>query len=840
MSTAEVLTAVQRIPRENAHQVRRARLDPHLHGVLEGATRAVAVWGAAGSGKTTLLADWARAAERHGTRAVWIHGSELGPRMEFDVLAARFPLGSENTVIFLDDAHVVPRQSRATIEQLLEAVPEHLRVVLAGRYDPSTRHTHLQALGTLVEVHDAELAFTETEARELAALHELSLPPAAADALVQRTGGWATGIALAMPWLSAHPDVTEAVRHFDGDNRAVADYLVTEIVELLPEPDRAVLMAAAVAPAVPLELAVLLSGRADAGTVLERLAGHNTLLSRSDECESFCYHPILLAFLEAETRRRDLPGAIARHETAASWFADRGDGEHALEQAVKSTSAGSLRDQLERFGAELVFTGHSEPVVDALRARPVSDSAAAAVIRLLLDSPSHQWSPVARSLLATAERSIAAEAARPEAERWAAILEVVRAFRADEPADAHEALRTLGRDGIAALRWRDVAVDLLASTAEGCCLLRLGHPAKARELLLATVESARSLGYDWLVLLAADLAVEPAISSGDWHTVQALERQLMATGPAHADVLDRPAARAQLFTALRHYERCERVDVGTLHRLAAATDADPGIVVPATTIALLSDLQTGDSPRLVLEELTEHLERWGAGFPRAVAVACLPMFQAADQLIGAHAAENIVRLTGSCLGSGSLEFAVLRFVSAPDARPHGPAEAALLDALTSGRNARRAGTVIAGWIASARFAESTAREVEADARIRHALVLAHDLQVERPFLYFDGAGARMLAARAGRLGRLDGPARQITDRTTRIRCDEPAHPVGNLTPRELDLLRELPMHQTVAEIARRHSVSANTVKTHLRSIYQKLGATDRGSAVEIAQRTGLL
>jgi len=45
---------------------------------------------------------------------------------------------------------------------------------------------------------------------------------------------------------------------------------------------------------------------------------------------------------------------------------------------------------------------------------------------------------------------------------------------------------------------------------------------------------------------------------------------------------------------------------------------------------------------------------------------------------------------------------------------------------------------------------------------------------------------------------------------------------------------------TVEEIADAQVVSVNTIKTHLRSIYRKLGVSSRRSAVEAARRTGML
>src|SRR3954452_22749019 len=55
-------------------------------------------------------------------------------------------------------------------------------------------------------------------------------------------------------------------------------------------------------------------------------------------------------------------------------------------------------------------------------------------------------------------------------------------------------------------------------------------------------------------------------------------------------------------------------------------------------------------------------------------------------------------------------------------------------------------------------------------------------------------------------------------------------PSGALTLRKLEILRELPTMSTAEEIASALFVSVNTVKTHVRSIYQKLGVTSRRDA----------
>ena len=70
--------------------------------------------------------------------------------------------------------------------------------------------------------------------------------------------------------------------------------------------------------------------------------------------------------------------------------------------------------------------------------------------------------------------------------------------------------------------------------------------------------------------------------------------------------------------------------------------------------------------------------------------------------------------------------------------------------------------------------------------------------------------------------------------------DKPGSILEPLTVREREVLGYLPSHLSVPDIAARIYVSPNTVKSHLKSIYRKMGAASRGDAVTIAVSRGLL
>jgi LuxR family maltose regulon positive regulatory protein len=69
---------------------------------------------------------------------------------------------------------------------------------------------------------------------------------------------------------------------------------------------------------------------------------------------------------------------------------------------------------------------------------------------------------------------------------------------------------------------------------------------------------------------------------------------------------------------------------------------------------------------------------------------------------------------------------------------------------------------------------------------------------------------------------------------------EPLTQPEELSPSELRVLRYLPTNMTRPEIAGELYVSINTVNTHIRNIYSKLGARDRSSAVQRARELRLL
>ena len=60
-----------------------------------------------------------------------------------------------------------------------------------------------------------------------------------------------------------------------------------------------------------------------------------------------------------------------------------------------------------------------------------------------------------------------------------------------------------------------------------------------------------------------------------------------------------------------------------------------------------------------------------------------------------------------------------------------------------------------------------------------------------------------------------------------------ANPLTTLTKRELEILSSLAAGRTNKEIAAEKAVSTNTVKYHIRNLFEKLGVSNRGQAIAL-------
>ena len=150
---------------------------------------------------------------------------------------------------------------------------------------------------------------------------------------------------------------------------------------------------------------------------------------------------------------------------------------------------------------------------------------------------------------------------------------------------------------------------------------------------------------------------------------------------------------------------------------------------------------------------------------------------------------------------------------------------------------RRRGPKILAAVA----ADRTHRDTAALAAITEAIDLAHSVGIIRPFVAAGPRIAPLITRHRHVIARHLDFTRELTDATTGDPGPPtPAPTADPLTERERTVLSYLPTMFKAAEIASDLFVTINTVKTHQRSIYRKLGVATRRDAVNRARDLNLL
>jgi LuxR family maltose regulon positive regulatory protein len=145
-------------------------------------------------------------------------------------------------------------------------------------------------------------------------------------------------------------------------------------------------------------------------------------------------------------------------------------------------------------------------------------------------------------------------------------------------------------------------------------------------------------------------------------------------------------------------------------------------------------------------------------------------------------------------------------------------------------------TQVEAWLWEARLALRLDDGRRAGTAVGTAVALAAPGRLMRPFQRAGDEVNELLARTSGTFGHHEPFVARV--RALVGGADDAVDSL--LTTRELELLAELPSLRTAEEIAESMYVSVNTVKTHIRGIYRKLGVNSRRAAVQTARRRGLL
>jgi LuxR family transcriptional regulator, maltose regulon positive regulatory protein len=848
----------------------------------------------AGYGKTTMLADWTYQQRAAGVPVAWVTcdrdddgtafwsavilaateaapdsatvlaglDAPAGPADSTFVAKLMDVLGDEvpGLLIVLDDVHEVrTREVLDGIQHLVEWADGRVRVALGCRFEPPIGLHRLRLTGRLHEVRAAQLAFTAEEADDFWSRHDIVLDSDSRGVLHTLIEGWPAGMRLAALSLE-HGDPATFVAEFSGADRPVADYLAGEVLVRLPDDVVDFLLRTCVVEDLSVDLAARLSGRDDSAAMLDDLAQRNALVVPLDRGGTwFRYHSLLRTYLAGALRRRD-PGEVAAlRVVAAHWFLEQREPAEALELASTAGDVDLVEWILLAHGLGLVLAGAGPSVRRAIGQLPPSQEHAPAVLvhRALLAVDEGDVGAADEALAVLATMPDDGSNRRMTSLRKAAALHRARLAADLAVAHASDLVADVGPSHLPADLDPDVRLLVLAD--RGALRLFEGDHRRARRDLLQAIDLAQAAGLHSIQLYCKNLVAGTHVAENDFAQARIAAEKAIAFAAARGWDRTPTLAYSYMLAGWTSFQVLRPEEAATwaaisLDVIDATIDVEvEGAARTGEAIIAFDEPPQRRAALDRLERTTAWLTDRGAS-PALTALAAPHELRMCLSLGEWHRAEQAVERAEHRLGPTGDVAVVQALLASARGRP-ADARRLLRPVLTGDLTPLRTTASTTAWLLEALLAERSDRRPAATEALLTALQTAAPTGATRPF--FD-AGAEvhaLLSQLHGRAGHLEPVLDSVLAGITHLlewqgaaATSATGVPLGTttapsggwLTERELVVLRDLPSMMTLGEIAAAQGISLNTVKTHVRSIYAKLGAGTRREAIGIARGLGLL
>ena len=779
---------------------------------------------------------------------------DAGLTILLNELAAR----SDDLIVVLDDLHLI--ESTSIHEQLtyvLDHLPARVHVVIGTRADPPILLSRLRAQGGLVEIRAADLRFSADEAADYLNAMGLSLNAEDVAALESRTEGWIAALQLAALSLQGRADTRQFIEAFAGDDRHIVDYLVEEVLRRQSAETREFLLRTSILPRFSGPLADALTGRRDGRETIQALDRANLfLVALDDQRRWYRYHHLFGGVLQAYLLSEQGDEIPELHRRASAWFERMGEQGDAIEHALLARDTDRAADLIElgmseqrrlRREAALARWIGSLPR-EVVARRPVLAVGYAGSILSL-----NQWDRVdelldsAERLLTDPDRIVVDTA---EFKSLPAMIELYRGaqakIRGDLDANIRHARKVLdlvgegelGRGGaetmIGLAYWErgelEAGYDWYAS----------GMASLERAGFIADVVGAGMIGAD-IRTAEGRLAQAEGIYAGGLEVAMRSEPPLRGAVDMHTGLAAIAYERGRFAEADAQLEAGRRLGP----ELAFPRDPSRSRVVAARLLQARGDLDAAlplldEAERLFLAEFNPDTR---------------PVAAIRARLLIAHGRHAEARAWARRVGVAPTdELTYLReYVhvtlarllvaeAADDGAGRLPAALDLLDRLLDeAERGGRAGSRLEILIvqALARFAATDTKG--ALASLDAAIELAAPEGYVRTFLDEGPAMTRLLKVAARRTHAPAYVPELLGHAGADASTPEPRQgSVDALSERELEVLRLLRGDLDGPELANELVVSLNTLRTHTKNIYAKLGVSSRRAAVRRAEELGLL
>jgi ATP/maltotriose-dependent transcriptional regulator MalT len=315
--------------------------------------------------------------------------------------------------LVLDDYHFITAPViHEGIEFLLDHLPQQMHLIITSRADPPLPLARLRARNQLNELRARDLRFTTGEAASfLNEIMGLQLTDANIGALETRTEGWIVGLqfaALSMQGRSTN-DLGDFITAFTGSHRFVVDYLAEEVFSTQPEQIRRFLLHTSILERLGGPLCDAVTGESGSAATLAHLERNNLFTIPLDEQRQwYRYHQLFADVLRHRLEHEFPELAPDLHRRASAWYEQNGFVTEAMRHALAAHDMDRGAHLIEEFSPEMIKQGDTGSLLAWLDLFPMDLVSSRPRLSI-----AKGWASVSQDRLDEARRSVA------DAEQWA-------------------------------------------------------------------------------------------------------------------------------------------------------------------------------------------------------------------------------------------------------------------------------------------------------------------------------------------------------------------------------------------------------------------------------------
>jgi LuxR family maltose regulon positive regulatory protein len=300
---------------------------------------------------TYLIAALQRAAPGVGDSALSLLRSQSPTDAVLGSLVNDLHAVPHDVVFVLDDYHLIGDLGvQEGMAFLLEHLPSQVHLVIASRADPALPLARLRSRGQLVEIRTADLRFTADEAAAyLNGAMGLTLTAADVDALEGRTEGWIAALQLAALSMQGRSDVAGFIASFAGDDRFIVDYLIEEVLQRQTAEVRDFLLETSMLNGLTGSLCDAVMKKSGGKAMLEALERANLfVVALDDRRQWYRYHHLFADVLRVRLLDEQPDRLRELHLRASDWYERNGDPSEAVRHALAGEHFERAADLVER------------------------------------------------------------------------------------------------------------------------------------------------------------------------------------------------------------------------------------------------------------------------------------------------------------------------------------------------------------------------------------------------------------------------------------------------------------------------------------------------------------